>query len=165
MLLCSAFAMLPAQAAAPSDAPPKHRLCEPCALPLLPVALPRKGLIFNYESVMSSVSLWYVADLERGEAIRMHTKGNSERGPLTVVDQTRRAIPAHELTRLKQIDKEIWALEDRLPAHFAAEVGWHLWLLDGGDVRHELQAGIPNGPSKEIDLMMQRVLARPAPSE
>lgn len=165
LLLCGAFAMLPAQAAAPADAPPRHRLCESCALPVLPIALPRKGLIFNYESVMSSVSRWYVADLERGEASRILTKGDSSRGPLEVVEQTTRAIPSHELTRLIQIDREIWALKDRLPEQGAPEVAWRLWLLDGADVRHELRAGVPNGPSKEIDLMLQRVLAGPAPSE
>jgi hypothetical protein len=167
MLICGVLALLPVQAAAPADAPPRHRLCEPCAMPALPIALPRKGLVFSYESVMTNVWPWYVVDLERGEASRILARGHAEHGQLrlAIVEQTTRAIPSHELTRLIQIDREIWALEDRLPEQGAPEVGWHLWLLDGPDVRHELRAGVPNGLSKEILLMMERVLERPTPSE
>jgi hypothetical protein len=167
MLLFGVCAALPAQATAALDAPPKHRLCQPCTLPQLPIALPRKGLVFNYDSVMSSVSPWYVVDFDRGEATRILARRYVDRGlpGLAVIEQTTRALPSHELARLTQVNTEIWALQDRLPAQLAAEVSWQLWLLDGGDVRHELEAGVPNGPSKEILLMMQRVLERPAPSD
>lgn len=165
--MCGAFALLPAQAAAPADAPAKHRLCEPCAMPALPIALPRKGLVFSYEWGHSSESHWYVVDLERGEASRILARAYAEHGQprLAVVEQTTRAIPSHELTRLMQIDREIWALEDRLPEQGSPEGGWRLWLLDGGDVRHELRLGVPTGPSAEIYRMMQRVLEGPAPAE
>jgi hypothetical protein len=167
ILLCGAFALLPAQAAAPTDAPHRHRLCAPCAMPLLPVALPRKGLVFTLEWVHSSTSRWYVVDLERGEASRFLARVYADHGQprLAIVEQATRAIPSHELTRLKQIDREIWALEDRLPEQGSPEGAWRLWLLDGGDVRHERRLGEPNGLSAEIYRMMERVLEGPAPAE
>jgi hypothetical protein len=169
MLLCSALAVLPDQAAAAGDAPPKHRLCQPCTMPALPIALPRHGMVLAYGSILSAGSLWYVVDLERGEARRIQARDerNDDRSlrELVIVEQTTRTIPSHELSRLKQIDKEIWALENRLPMHFATDVVWDLWLLDGADVRREFAPGVPAGPAKEIEVMMQRVLERPAPSE
>jgi hypothetical protein len=167
ILLCGAFALLPAQAAAPANAPPRHRVCAPCAMPMLPVALPRKGLVFTLEWVHSSVSHWYVVDLERGEASRFLARAYADHGQprLAIIEQATRAIPSHELNRLQQIDREIWALEDRLPEQGSPDGAWRLWLLDGGDVRHELRLGEPNGPSAEIYRMLERVLERPTPAE
>jgi hypothetical protein len=169
MLLCGALAVLPAQAAAVTDAPPRYRLCQPCTMPALSIAMPHHGMVLAYGSFLSSGSLWYVVDLERGEATRIQARAerSADRNlhKLVIVDQTTRAMPDHELSRLKQIDKEIWALENKLPMHFATDVTWDLWLLDDPDVRRESAPGVPAGPAKEIELMMQRILERPAPSE
>jgi len=169
MLLCGALAVLSDQGAVAADALPKHRLCQPCTMPALPIALPRHGMVLAYGSFLSSGSLWYVVDFERGEATRIQARAernaDRKRQELVIVEQATRAIPSHELSRLKQIDKEIWALENRLPMHFATDVVWDLWLLDGPDVRRESAPGVPAGPAKEVELMMQRVLERTAPSE
>jgi hypothetical protein len=75
ILLSGTRAALPAQAVMPAYAPSKLRLCQPCVMPILPIALPWRGIVLSYGSIISEGSTWYLVDLERAEAIRIWTPG------------------------------------------------------------------------------------------
>jgi hypothetical protein len=121
-------------------------------------------MAFSYGSILSSGSLWYLADFERGEATRILARDERDGATLRliIVERTTRRIPASDLARLTQIGNEIWGLKDRLPAQISPDVVWNLWLLDGTDVRYEFAPGGPVGLAKEVEQILDRLL-KPEP--
>jgi hypothetical protein len=156
LLLGGAPVLLPAHAATAADVPAKQRLCKPCTMPDLPIALPRHGMVLHYRSFFHKDAPWYTVDLERGEASRIAHK-------IEIVEHTTRPIPPDDLAALKQIAGRIWASADELPTISATDVAWELWQLDGDAVRNDFARGLPDGLAKEAARIMERLVDVPAP--
>lgn len=165
LLLSGAFAVQVAQAAAPADAPARLRVCEPCHLPNLPLALPRHGMLLFHWSFFNTDSSWYTVDFERGEASRMVTHNDSATHKTDIVERTTHRIPPGDLAVLKQISTHIWASADALPTQMATDVAWELWQLDGDDARHDGGPGLPGALAKEAEEIIVRLVRKPASSE
>ena len=163
LLLSGVLAILPAQAADAAGAPVKQHVCKPCTMPLLPVVLPRHGMVLAFGSTLSTTSLWYMVDLERGEASRIVARYNRAAHTIDVVERTTRPIPDVDLVALKKIARRIWANRDWVPTHMATDSTWDLWQLDGGDVRRDFGIGVPDGLAKDAQRIMARLLGDPAP--
>jgi hypothetical protein len=165
ILLSAAFAALPAQAAVPAYAPTKLRLCQPCVMPMLPIAMPRQGIVLAYGSILSEGSTWYLVDLEKAEARRVlarFDRGTKEQNVVKVV--TRALLPA-ELSELTQLANRIWASKDALPTQWATDVVWDLWVLDAGDARRDFGPGRPAGLAKEVADRMDALVGPYLPVE
>lgn len=165
LLLGGAFAVQVAQAAAPADAPARLRVCKPCDLPNLPLALPRHGMLLFRCSFFNANSLWYTVDLERGEASRMVTHNDSVAHKIDLVERTTHRIPPGDLAVLKEISTRIWASADAFPTRMATDVAWELWQLDGDDARHDGGPGLPGALAEEAQEIIQRLVRKPASSE
>src|SRR4051812_33999743 len=109
ILLSGTLAALPARAAMPAYAPSKFRLCQPCVMPILPIALPRQGMILAYGSILSEGSTWYLVDLERAEAIRIFARLERLTNKLSPVERVTRPLLPTELSVLTQLANRIWA--------------------------------------------------------
>lgn len=163
LLLSGVLAILPAQVAGAASAPVKQRVCKPCTMPLLPVSLPRHGMVLAFGSTLSTTSLWYMVDLERGEATRIVARDNRAAQTIDVVERATHPIPDTDLAALKRIARRIWASRDRLPAQMATDSTWDLWQLDGDDVRRDFGIGVPDGLAKDAQRIMARLLGDPEP--
>jgi hypothetical protein len=163
ILLSGTHAGLPAQAVMPAYATSKLRLCQPCVMPILPIALPRRGIVLSYGSIISEGSTWYLVDLERAEAIRIFARFDRRTSLQNVVEQVTRPLPPEELSMLTQLANRIWASNEALPTHMATDVVWDLWLLDAGDVRRDFGPGLPDGLAKEVEQVMQRLVGPEVP--
>ncbi|QJE01162.1 hypothetical protein HH212_14900 [Massilia forsythiae] len=163
LLLSSPFAALPVQAA-PADTPAKQRLCKPCRMPSLPIALPRHGMVLAAGSFLSTGSLWYMVDLERGEASRILARDDRTAHKTDIVEHTTRPIPPDDLATLRRIADGIWASTGPLPTVMATDAAWDLWQLDGDDVRRDFGPGDPDGLGKEAKQIMQRLVGVAAPA-
>jgi hypothetical protein len=163
-LLSCALALVPTQAATSADTSPKQRLCKPCTMPSLPIALPRHGMVLSHGSILSTSSLWYTVDLERGELSRVLARDDRAAHKIDIVEHMTRPIPPDDLVALKQISGRIWASTDRLPTQMATDVVWDLWQLDGDDVRRDFGPGVPDGLAKEAEQIMKRLVGGPAPT-
>lgn len=163
LLLSGAPVVLPVHAAAAADAPARQRLCKPCTMPGLSIALPRHGMVLHYRSFFHKNSPWYLVDLERGEAMRVVATNDRNRQRIEIVEHTTHPIPPDDLAALKQIAGRIWASADELPTISATDVAWELWQLDGDAVRNDFARGLPDGLAKEAARIMERLVDVPAP--
>lgn len=157
-LLSGIVATLPSQAATPGYATVKLRVCKPCDMPSLPVALPRRGIVLAYGSIISDGSNWYLVDFERAEATRIFARLDRATSKLNIVEQVARSLPPGEQSSLTQLANRIWGNDKTLPTQMATDVVWDIWLIDGNDVRHEYAPGLPDGLAKEVAKTIERVI-------
>jgi hypothetical protein len=157
--------VVPARATDIASAHAKLRLCRACDMPAIPVALPRRGIVLSFGSMMSDTSLWYLVDLERAEGTRVEARLDGQAKKLNVIETATRLLQPQELTKLTQLTNRAWASPDGLPTRMATDVVWDIWFLDADDVRHEFAAGLPDGLAKEIGDTMFLLLGRKTPSQ
>lgn len=157
VLVNGMFAALPAQAAAPADAPAKQRLCKDCK-PKLPITLPSRGMVLGYGSFHATSSLWLMLDLDRQEVSRILANYDRTTEKLDVTRQATRALQPDTLARLTEISDNIWSSIDRLPTLMATDVTWELWQIDGDDIRRDFGPGSPGGLAYEAARIMERVV-------
>jgi hypothetical protein len=157
VLSSGTLAVLPAQAVTPAYAPTKMRLCRPCTMPSIPIALPQRGLVLSFGSFFGNGSTWYVIDLERAEATRVYARLNRSTSQQSIDEQVTRPLAPEEVSSLTHLVNGIWASKEPLPSIDVTDVAWSIWLLDVDDVRHESSAGRPDGLAKEIEQTMSRL--------
>jgi hypothetical protein len=131
LLLAGLFATAPSQAATPAYAPAKARPCHSCVMPMLPVALPRQGLVLAQGSFMGDGSTWYLLDLQAAEATRIEARLDRATNRLSIAERVSRSLLPGELSALTQLANRIWASQEALLSMPVRHVTWDLWLLDG----------------------------------
>jgi hypothetical protein len=157
VLSSGTLATLPAQAVTPVYAPTKMRLCRPCTMPSIPIALPQRGIVLSFGSFFGNGSTWYVIDLQRAEATHVSARLDRSTSQQSIRKQVTRPLAPEEVSSLTQLVNGIWASKEPLPSIDVTDVAWGIWLLDVDDVRYEFSVGRPDGLAKEIEQSMSRV--------
>jgi hypothetical protein len=148
------FSMAPSQAATSAYAPAKARLSDACVMPVLPVTLPRQGLVLELGSGIAGRSTCYLLDLQTTEATRISVRFDRLTHEQRIVERVSRSLPPDELATLTQLLNRIWASPEALPVLEATDVSWNIWLFDGDDVRREGGRGRTGGLAKDVENYM-----------
>lgn len=143
--------------------PVKARICHDCGKPPAGIALPSRGVMFAVSGMFSFGWHAITFDRDRHTIARGYVPARIA-GQAVAPEYAEARLSDADMAELDAVLARVWATTEAVPGSRATDAFWDLWLVDGGQRRHETGAGIASGAAAPLTAMLQRLAERQLPT-